>query len=271
MRPAIAVVLLLMVTACSRENEQNATPQASAGSGEAATAKATLSATAKAAANANEVEVVEDNALFHFAFAYPVAAAAIPALKAELDARRDDARSELAGWAKVGRDEVEHFMRYDRSVHWSVVADLPGWLSLLERRYEFTGGAHGNTYSGPMLWDKNANRARTVPELFASRAALSAAIRAPYCDALDNQRAEKRGEAIKRDNSDPHYACPDPLELTLILGSADMQHFTRIGLIADPYVAGPYVEGGYEVTLPVTPALLNAVKPEYRSAFALGR
>ena len=62
-----------------------------------------------------------------------------------------------------------------------------------------------------------------------------------------------------------------PSEVTVLMGSGDKAHFTRIGLIADPYVAGPYVEGSYEVTLPVSPALLKAVKPEYRSMFALGR
>jgi len=57
----------------------------------------------------------------------------------------------------------------------------------------------------------------------------------------------------------------------VILGSADKQHFTRIGVLIDPYAAGPYAEGGYEVTLPVTPAVLRAVKPEYRALFAHGR
>ena len=43
----------------------------------------------------------------------------------------------------------------------------------------------------------------------------------------------------------------------------------RIGLIADPYVAGSYAEGAYEVTLPVTRAIIGTVKPEYRGAFAV--
>lgn len=66
-------------------------------------------------------------------------------------------------------------------------------------------------------------------------------------------------------------ACIDPVDSTVILGSADKQHFTRIGVLVDPYEAGPYVEGNYEVTVPVTAAVLKAVKPEYRAAFALGR
>jgi hypothetical protein len=57
----------------------------------------------------------------------------------------------------------------------------------------------------------------------------------------------------------------------MILGSGDRQHFTRIGILIGPYEAGPYAEGDYEITLPVTPEVLAAVKPEYRADFAAAR
>ncbi len=66
-------------------------------------------------------------------------------------------------------------------------------------------------------------------------------------------------------------SCPSIKELTLLLGSTNGRAIDRIGLIADPYVAGSYAEGTYEVTLPVTPAILKTVKPAYRSAFAVQR
>lgn len=45
----------------------------------------------------------------------------------------------------------------------------------------------------------------------------------------------------------------------------------HIGLIADQYLAGSYAEGPYEITLPVTPAVIAAVKPEYRAGFSVKR
>jgi CRP-like cAMP-binding protein len=60
-------------------------------------------------------------------------------------------------------------------------------------------------------------------------------------------------------------------ELTLLLGSSNGRTFDRIGLIADPYVAGSYAEGPYDVTVPITQAVLDAVKPAYKEAFSLGR
>lgn len=65
--------------------------------------------------------------------------------------------------------------------------------------------------------------------------------------------------------------CPPVKDLTILLGSTNGRAIDRIGLLADPYVAGSYAEGSYEVTLPVTRAIAGAVKPAYRAAFALGR
>ena len=63
--------------------------------------------------------------------------------------------------------------------------------------------------------------------------------------------------------------CIKPSEQTVILGSSNGRTFDKVGVLAGPYAAGPYAEGDYEFTLPVTPALLKAVKPEYRGAFSV--
>ena len=42
-------------------------------------------------------------------------------------------------------------------------------------------------------------------------------------------------------------------------------------MVVAPYAAGPYVEGDYEVTLPVTAKLLALVRPQYRKFFAVKR
>ena len=55
----------------------------------------------------------------------------------------------------------------------------------------------------------------------------------------------------------------------MILGSSNRKTFTRIGILVAPYSAGPFAEGTYEVTVPVTPAIIAAVKPQYRASFAV--
>ena len=84
--------------------------------------------------------------------------------------------------------------------------------------------------------------------------------------ALGAERKKRMGADFVDDG---FFPCPAIADLTLLVGSSDKRAFNRIGLIAAPYVAGSYAEGPYEVTLPVTPALLEAVKPDYRGAFAL--
>ena len=94
-------------------------------------------------------------------------------------------------------------------------------------------------------------------------------MRTRFCAALDRQRADKRGQPLDPKRSGLFEDCLDPAGQVVILGSADHAHFTRIGFLMGPYAAGPYVEGDYEVTLPVTPAVLSAVRPQYRAAFAV--
>ena len=69
-------------------------------------------------------------------------------------------------------------------------------------------------------------------------------------------------------SADMFDECIDPVAETVILGSSNGQSFNRIGILVPPYEAGPYAEGDYEVTVPVTSAVLAAVKPEYRSSFS---
>lgn len=215
------------------------------------------------------------NALIDFDYSYPVQAAAIPKLKAWLDADIDKQKKDLAEAAKGDRAEAKKsgfpFHQYSHTTAWKVVTEIPGWLSLSADRWEYTGGAHGNPWSESLLWDKAADAKHDPLDLFTSKAALSKAIRAPFCDQLDKQREEKRGEAVNRNSGDEFDQCIDPVASTVILGSSDKQHFDRVGVLVGPYAAGPYAEGGYEVTLPVTPAVIATVKPEYRRYFALGK
>ena len=43
--------------------------------------------------------------------------------------------------------------------------------------------------------------------------------------------------------------------------------FDRLLLVASPYVAGPWVEGAYEIELVITPDLIAALKAEFRPGF----
>lgn len=217
-------------------------------------------------------KVSEANDLYEFDYAYPAQAAAIPALKTLLDKDLDDQKASLIKDATADRKEAKAndfpYHAYSLNIDWKVVADLPGWLSLSTLIGTYTGGAHGNYAFDAMVWDKAANQRRAATDLFTSKAALKAAVLKPFCAGLDRARKLKRGETWESDGSiDDFTRCVDPMDQTVILGSAGKQGFDRIGFLIAPYNAGPFAEGDYEVTVPVTPAVLAAVKPEFRGAF----
>lgn len=225
-----------------------------------------------AAGEARKVKIAND--FFEFDYSYPAAAAAIPGLKSWLDADIAKQQSRLAKEARAAAKEAKSgdfpFRPWANGVEWKVVTDLPGWLSLSATVYEDSGGAHPNHGYAALLWDKGAGQQRKAEDLFTSKAALSAAIREPFCAMLDKERAKRRGEPVVRSTEWPND-CIDPAGSTVILGSSDRAHFNRIGVLVGPYEAGPYAEGDYEITLPVDARVMAAVRPEYRAVFAPGK
>ncbi|MFS0850223.1 DUF4163 domain-containing protein [Novosphingobium panipatense] len=269
--------LALLVAACGGPGPADAPPggstiPAAEGPGAAAT-EPVASAAPSAPAPAKGRTVKEENEMYTFSYAYPDAAAAIPDLRALFDRRLEEEKADLVSATRSEKADAEKegfpFRPHAREIEWKVVADVPGWLSLSSTQYGYTGGAHGMTVSDSLLWDRSAGISRKPKDLFTSAEALRSAVQKPFCDALDKERAKRRGEPVRRDSGAMFDECINPAEQTLILGSSNRRTFDRIGLLVGPYEAGPYAEGSYEVTLPVTRTVLAAVKPQFRSAFSV--
>jgi hypothetical protein len=266
----LVVALALGAAGCAK------TAGESPASGAAATATATATIAAPSAAAGGGARAVEQSdALIDFAYSYPAAAGAIPDLKRALDVELARARADLIAKARAQRAEAKHdgypFNPFGSWTGWKVVTELPGWLSLSADIGSYEGGAHPNHGFTALVWDKQANQRRDPLDLFVSKAALSGAIRKDFCAALNRERGKRRGEPVRPGSTDQFDECIEPADSTVILGSSNRRTFDRVGVLVGPYAAGPYVEGDYEVTLPVTPAVLAAVKPEYRAAFTTGR
>jgi hypothetical protein len=207
-----------------------------------------------------------------FAYSWPAKATAIPQLAARLTADRDQTLAEQkAEWDEALKDlaDADCGACTNRAYEmaWDVVADVPRFLSLSGAWSAYSGGAHGNYAWEALVWDREAERGFDPKEMFTSPAALQGALGPGWCTALRAERVEKLGAEYAADD-DGIFPCPPIADLTVLVGSSDGKSFNRIGLIAAPYVAGSYAEGAYEVTLPVTPKVLAAVKPGYRAAFA---
>lgn len=274
LQPALLPLIAIGVLAagCSKEAQETPTTLASEG---AALPTVAAPSEAGAAPPGGARTVEQSNELFEFEYSYPAAVGAIPELKKQLDADLDKQKAELVDNATERQAEAKKegipYNPFGRWIGWKVVTDLPGWLSLSADVGSYEGGAHPNHGFDAMVWDRQANKRRDPLDLFASKEALSRAIRKDFCAALDRERGKRRGEPVKPGSTAEFDQCIDPAASTVILGSSNRKAFDRIGVLVAPYAAGPYAEGSYEVTLPVTGAVLAAVKPEYRSTFVAAR
>ncbi len=210
-----------------------------------------------------------------FAYSWPAAVNAQPALASQLEQERDQA---LARQKKEWEQSLVDFSGdcvtckargYEKE--WKVVADLPNWLSLSADIYQYTGGAHGSYTKQSLVWDKQAETGFAGIEFFTSPVALENALGATLCNALDRAREAKRGVEIDRSSGDPFNDCPGLDEASVLIGSSNDRNFDRIGVYFGPYVAGSYAEGNYELNFPVTASIIDAVKPEYARAFRVKR
>ncbi|MCM0000971.1 MAG: DUF4163 domain-containing protein [Erythrobacter sp.] len=211
-----------------------------------------------------------------FSYTWPAEVAAVPALVRRFTADRAallaEQKVDFSEGLSLADPEGCFGCNRDLARDWAVIADTSRFLVLSGSLYVYSGGAHGNTGFDALVWDRKARKAFESSKMFRSEAALQAALGAPWCAALRAERAERLGEeASAIMDEDDIFPCPPIENLQIYPASSDGQRFDRIDLLAGQYVAGSYAEGVYEVTLPVTPEVLAAVKPRYRAAFTLGK
>ena len=279
MKNALVAALVIGIAACSSPEDisermrvtQEAAPE---GAGERAqeALDRRLAADAKAF-SFTQSEGDEETGLREFTYSWPRQVAAIPALNAAFEAEFKAAQADQeADWssalADCPPDAVTCRNNYV-SIEWQVVADTPRFLSLSSSVSTYTGGAHGNYGRGSSVWDREAGQRLKPLEFFTSTSALEDALGKLACDALNQERAKRRGGAVEVNPQDWSSACVPMDDTVLFLGSSTGKAFDRIGVYYGPYVAGPYAEGDFEFTLPVTPSVIEAVRPDYRGAFVL--
>ena len=272
-RLSVVLIATVLIVSCKGE----ATPPAATASARSSSAPVAPGSTATASATSTASgggasKVEESSDLYEFDYSYPAEAGRIPALKAWLDADRTTARAQLVEDATAGRAEAKdsgfEYHAYASGREWQKVTETPRFLSLSAQIYDYTGGAHPNHGYDSLLFDKQAGSRIAPLALFASAAAFDAVIRKPFCALLDKERAKRRGEPVVRDRG-MFDDCIKPSEQTVILGSSNGRTFDKVGVLVGPYAAGSYAEGDYEFTLPVTGALLKAVKADYRAEFSV--
>jgi hypothetical protein len=219
--------------------------------------------------------IVEANtADYEFSFGYPAEAVAIPKLKSlfEKEIKKEQAqliKSAIEAKADSAKNEYP-YNAYQSGTAWEVAGNTGQLLSLSGFFSSYTGGAHGNYGFGARMWDKKAKRLlKNSFDVFANPKTALALLRQDYCTGLNTERKEKLGAEWTADEDSVFGKCPEFSELAIVFNGDKGKPMNRIAFIAGPYVAGSYAEGQYEVELPVTAKLVEAVKSQYRASFAV--
>lgn len=142
--------------------------------------------------------------------------------------------------------------KYENTVTITAAADTGKLFSLKRTAFDYSGGAHPNTLSSGILWDKALKRQIGVADLFRKGADLTVVDQA-LCTALNTAKRARSpsSPSITFDSKD--FSCPRVASTAFVLapGTVPGKAAGLIFLIG-PYQAGPYVEGGYEIAIPAT-------------------
>ena len=212
----------------------------------------------------------EKNDLIEFHFGWSAEAAAVPQLVERFRAEMDKEKSDLIAGAEEDKafreKEGFDFNGFMSSTDYKSAGQSARLLSLKVEAGSYTGGAHGNYGVGGLLWDRAASREIKVADLFVEPANMDRLVTQRWCDALNEAREEKRGEPVG--GGGMFDDCPKVSEIAIIPSDKSQNgRFDALMLVASPYVAGPWVEGSYEIELAVTPELVAALKGNYRASF----
>lgn len=223
-----------------------------------------------AAKNVPASNVKESNELIEFAYAYPRDAAAIPELAAWLDGDRATKRDALIAAAQRDKAAAEKggfpYRAHSHLQAWQRVTSTPRFLSLSAEIGTYTGGAHGMTNFDTLLWDRNRRKQLKPLDLFTSGEAFDAAIKDNFCAGIKRAKAAKG--IVADEASDSVFAkCPPASAQTVWLGSTDGRYLDRMTIGIAPYEVGAFAEGSYKINVPVTGALVRALKDEYARDF----
>ena len=212
---------------------------------------------------------VRDTPLLDFEYSWPEAISPETALVAKLSADLSKSYDDALAAARENKSDTEKYNApFNQNMFhraWALEGQTRRLTSLVSATDTFPGGAHPTHVSSALLWDRVAASEIKLADLFEATGALDSAIKPAFCEALDAERAKRRqGEKLEGQFAE----CPALSELTIAPVDKDGDgKFEAIRLVADPYVAGPYAEGDYEVILPVTAAFASGLKAEFRPDF----
>ena len=141
--------------------------------------------------------------------------------------------------------------RYEKTITLTPAAETGKLVSLQREAFDYSGGAHPNTQTTGILWDKALKQMVTPASLFRRGADLTTLDQA-LCAAINTAKQARTPGAVPVTAGAREWACPRAAATPFVLapGTVDGKAGGLTFLIG-PYQVGPYAEGGYRITLPL--------------------
>jgi hypothetical protein len=143
--------------------------------------------------------------------------------------------------------------KYEKTITVTTALETGKLVSLKRVDFDYSGGAHPNTLSSGILWDKALKRRLGLADLFRKNADLTALDQA-LCTAINvAKRARVPDSAAVSLGGRPGSACPRAADTAFALAPGTVNGKAG-GLVffIGAYQVGPYAEGGYEIAIPAS-------------------
>ncbi len=272
LRVPCLLLLILLVTACGRDQAPapSSAPLAGADQGAAAT---------PGGATTDLSDVIENDRRYLVGISYPRGIDAHPGLAAALKRYADGTRADLMQ-AVEELGDTPPTSPYDLSLAFTTLTDSPRVVAVAADGSSYTGGAHGNPLVARFVWlPERASmlRAEALVGEAAGWRAVSAFVREQLHAALsqridaDELEPTERAQLMRSagrlidEGSEPEAANFSEFEPMV----ARDGRLSGLRFVFPPYQVGPYSDGLHTVEVPAS-VLLPHVAPAYRDLFVAG-
>ena len=140
---------------------------------------------------------------------------------------------------------------YAKTIDYSVAGETRKLLSLKRVDYDYSGGAHPNTLTTGLLWDKALKREIGFTDLFRKGVDLSVLDQA-LCSAINAAKRARVPDSVSLTLGGSEWSCPRASTTPFVLTPGSVPgKAAGLTFLIGPYQVGPYAEGAYEIALPV--------------------
>lgn len=142
---------------------------------------------------------------------------------------------------------------YEKQVDITGALETGKLLSLKRSDFDFSGGAHPNTLTSGILWDKALKRRIGFTDLFRRGADLTSLDQA-LCSAINAAKRARVPDSTSLTLGDGgDWNCPRASATEFVLApGTEPGKAAGLTFLIGPYTVGPYAEGAYEIALPAS-------------------